>query len=218
MKQNSGLTRLDVINLVVAAALLALLAALLSPVRGHRGDARRIRCRSNLSQLGSGVAAYVAEFGDNRWLPFPLDRRRVPHDFNGAEWLASLYWTGVVEEPQVFICPASGDTNREGADLGTHHAIPGRFGPRTVSYAGLHYYSRTDASGNPRPCALINDLAPSEPIASDDTQGAVNHGTSDSGGMCVRFFDSHVEWKTHEEIDLKRGVGQKGGLLWRLRN
>ena len=164
------------------------------------------------------MAAYVAEFGDNRWLPFPLDRRRVPHDFNGAEWLASLYWTGVVEEPQVFICPASGDTNREGADLGTHHAIPGRFGPRTVSYAGLHYYSRTDASGKPRPGALINDLAPSEPIASDDTQGAVNHGTSDSGGMCVRFFDSHVEWKTHEEIDLERGVGQKGGPLWRLRN
>jgi len=36
--------------------------------------------------------------------------------------------------------------------------------------------------------------------------------------MSVVFFDSHVEFWTHEKIDLERGGGMRGEPLWRLRN
>ena len=55
-------------------------------------------------------------------------------------------------------------------------------------------------------------------MASDDTQGPINHGSKPRGGMNVMFFDSHVEWKAREQIDLERAVGRTGGLLARLRN
>ena len=181
-----------------------------------REEARRIRCFSNLNQLAKGMATYLTEHGDNRWYPCPLGRGRNPRDYNGAEWLASLYWTGVIPDPGVFLCPSTRDANDNGRHLGATRA-GALFGSQTVSYAGLHYYSLADGAGNPRPSALSDDLLPDTPMASDDTQGTINHGTADNGGMCV-LFGSHIDWKTSAEIDLEHGVGQKGGLLWRLRN
>ncbi len=54
------------------------------------------------------------------------------------------------------------------------------------------------------------------PTACDDTEAPINHGGARNGGMNVLFFDSHVEWWTHERVDLERGVGM--GELVHLRN
>ena len=216
MSKKSHTSLLGVAAAVVVVVVLVIL--LVVAARRPREESRRDPCRNNLNQLGKCMVTYVAEFGDGRWLPFPLDRRRVPHDFNGAEWLVSVYWVGIMPDPGVYICPSSSDTNHEGRDLGTSRAAPGVFGSRAVSYAGLHYYSQTDTAGNPRPSALANDLAPNEPVASDDTQGAINHGSRDNGRMNVLFWDLHVQGETNTKIDLERAVGQTGGLLWRLRN
>ncbi len=61
-----------------------------------------------------------------------------------------------------------------------------------------------------------DDFPSSAPMACDDTQEPINHGEKDNGGMNVLFFDSHVEWWTHERVDLERGVGT--GALVHLRN
>jgi hypothetical protein len=46
----------------------------------------------------------------------------------------------------ILLCPSSGDTNNGGKDVGPT-SVAGCFGPRTVSYAGLHYYSTVDEEG-----------------------------------------------------------------------
>jgi len=218
MGETRGPPLAEVLAVLAVIAVLGILALHyhLATLRS-REDARRIHCRSNLCQLGKGMATYLNEHGDNRFYPCPLGLGRVPHDYGGAEWIATLYWSGVIPEPGVFICPSADDTNDDGYDLGTCRAAP-TFGSQTVSYAGLHYYSLTDKVGNPTAGAIRDDFPPNEPMASDDTEGTINHGTRDNGGMSVLFFDSHVEFWTNTKIDLEDGVGMKSGPLWRLRN
>ena len=189
-----------------------------SEARHARALARSIRCRNNLNQIAKGMACYLNEYSDDRWYPFPLGKGLEPDDFSGAEWLATLYWTTILYDHGNFLCPGSGDTNHDGADLGSHRAVPGRFGSQTVSYAGMHYRSLTDSAGNPKPGAIPGGFAPHEPMACDDTEGTINHDDPTMRGMGVLFFDSHVEFWADTRIDLERGVGMKGGPLWRLRN
>ena len=218
MKAKRGLTLLEALFLVafVAAAGVSIALILLETARG-REISRRTRCRNNLHELCKGMVAYLNPHANGRVLPCPLGRCRKPNDYNGAEWLASLYWTGDVPDPGVFLCPSSGDSNRGGRDLGSSRTVPA-FGSQTVSYAGMHYYSMTDRRRKHIASAIQDDFPPSMPMASDDTQGTINHGTASNGGMCVLFFDGHADFLTNEEIDVEHGVGQKGGLLWQLRN
>ena len=86
------------------------------------------------------------------------------NDYTGAAWLASLYWGGFITDPGFYICPSSPDSNRNGEDIGTHHAVSGKFGSQTVSYAGMHYRSQTNRRGDPMPGALRDDFPPNMPV------------------------------------------------------
>ncbi len=207
------------IELLVVIAIIAILAGMLLPALARaREEARRIRCKNNLNQLAKGFATYLNEHGDNRFYPCPLGRGIDPDDYNGAEWLASLYWSGVIPEPGVYICPSSPDENHRGQDMGTHHAVAGTFASQTVSYAGMHYRSMTDSGGNPLASVIRDDFPPNVPLGCDDTQGVINHGPANNGHMSVVFFDSHVAGWSSTDVDVERGVGQKPGRLWRLSN
>jgi len=215
MRHKPGLTLAEVL---IVALVVALLAAFLVPALARRREeARRIRCRNQLNCLAKAMATYLNEYGGNRWYPCPLGLGAKPDTYNGAEWLASVHWAGTHPSPHCFICPSSGDTNHDGRDLGAHRAAP-TFGPQTVSYAAMHYYSLTDDTGNPIPGAVSDSFPPNEPMACDDTEGPINHGRPHNGGMAVLFFDSHVEFWTHSRVDLERSVGMKDGPLSRLRN
>jgi len=193
-----------------------------------RAEARRIRCRNNLNQLAKGMATYLNELGDNRFYPWPSGRAgcggaREKADFGGAEWLASLYWTKILPDSPIFLCPSSGDTNSKGAELGSHGCPQGKdapkdgkLGTRAVSYAAfgadsLAVYIKAKMEKEPkeRKIAIRDDFPPNEPQASDDTEGPINHNEEDVKGMCVLFFDSHVEFWTPDKVDLERGVGKK---------
>ncbi len=250
--RTDGLSSTQTVLIVLGALgagfllVVGILAAMLVPALARaREEARRIRCRTHLNWLAKGMATYLNEHGDNRWYPCPLGLGTRPDDYNGAEWLASLYWAGALTDPTAFLCPSTDDTNADGQDLGTR-AVPDRFGPQTVSYAAMHFRSggpgrghagtghrqlafpgwggttqyriATDASGRVVPGAIRDDFPPNMPMASDDTQGPIHHGRSNNGGMSVLFFDSHVEFKTHIEVDLECGVGSRTGLLCQLRN
>ena len=219
MKTTRGLTLAELLVTVLVVAVLGtvLILVLRHRARTARVYRGRIRCRNDLNQLAKGVYTYLNEHGDNRWLPCPLGRGARPDDYSGAEWLASLYWTGIVPDPYVFVCPGTEDENDEGRDIGTHR-IAATFGSQTVSYAAMHYRSLTDASGQTMPGAIRDEFPPNLPMACDDTEGTINHGDATYGAMNVLFFDTHVEFKVSPDIDIERGVGKKGGLLWQLRN
>jgi prepilin-type processing-associated H-X9-DG protein len=208
MCKTRGLTVAEA--LIVGVVIAILLVFLITAHMREREQSRRTRCWNNLNQLAKGMAGYMG-WGEP-WYPCPLGRGSDPKSYNGAEWIASLYWTGTVPDPGVFICPSSGDTNHNGVDMGATRTTA-TFGSQTVSYAGMHWYSVTASGG-----AVRDDFPPNEAMASDDTQGTINHGTRTNGGMSVLFFDAHVEFKTSEEIDVERAVGQQDGLLTRLKN
>jgi hypothetical protein len=188
------------------------------------------------------MAVYLNEFGDNRFYPWPAGRPScggagAEADFGGAEWLATLYWTGIFPDPGIYICPGTLDTNENGRLLGRRGCsgpgfqggADGKLRPDAVSYAAMAATSvavyqwevlgmTRDARWPHNKIAIRDDFPPNEPMASDDTEGEINHFRAHNGCMGVLFFDSHVEFWTHEKIDLERGVGMQGGELVILRN
>ena len=227
MKKRQGFT---LIELLVVIAIIAILAGMLLPALARaREEARRIRCRNNLNQLAKGMATYLNEHGDNRFYPWPAGREGCGEttsasaaDFGGAEWLASLYWTRILPDPGVYICPSSPDSNRDGTNLGRHGVgteVTEKDGDQladgSVSYAGMGstsvaIYEKEKQGRDPdSQSAIRDDFPPNEPMGCDDTEGAINHGERDNGGMAVLFFDSHVEFWTHTKVNLERGVGDR---------
>jgi hypothetical protein len=198
-----------------------ILALLLFPALSRaREEARRIRCRSNLKQLGTGMAGYLNIHGEGRFYPWPSGRRgcggsRQDASFGGAEWLASLYWTKTLSDPGIYLCPSSQDSNRNGESLG-EYGCPAATGlsKGAVSYAGMGatsdaVYERQKRGRSPSSKSAIGDWFPSnEPMACDDTDDPINHGRADNGGMSVLFFDTHADFWTHTKVDLNNGVGQ----------
>jgi hypothetical protein len=183
------------------------------------GEARRARCKNNLNQLGKGMATYLNEYGENRFYPCPLGRGATANSYNGAEWLASLYWTRVIPDPNLFLCPSSADNNSNGKDIGSQKAndCGGQFGSQTVSYAGMWWKSANTATGG----VIRDDFPANEPMACDDTQGGINHGDATNGGMSILYFDTHVDFRTNTDLDITSttgSVGRKPGPLGRLKN
>ena len=210
------MTRRDAVVLVCVLVLMGavVLTLLLGAAARARKEVRIIRCRNNLNQLAKGVATYLNEHGDNRWYPMVF-RDGTP--LEGGAWLASLYWTGVVADPGVFICPNSPDTNEDGLLLGTS-AAPARIGPGTVSYAGPCHASLLDRDGGSM--EVVDDYLPNEVLGSGDSEGAPNHP---DGNYPVLFFDSHVEAAFRGSlIKTPDGyvppIGKKGTLFEHLRN
>jgi len=229
MRKPRGITLAE---LLIGVGALALAVVLLCYAVNHqRHEARRIRCRDNLQQLAKSMTTYLSMYGDNRFYPWPAARAgcgtRADPQFGGAEWLAGLYWEyQIIPDPGVFVCPSSRDDNQNGRLLGSWGCPCGKpLSPPTVSYAGMGDRSEgiylaskmgKGASYGTSKLAIRDDFPPNAPMACDDTEEPINHGSRDNGGMNVLFFDSHVEWWTHERVDLERGVGT--GELVHLRN
>ena len=201
------------IELLVVIAIIAVLAGMLMPALSRaRQEARKTKCRSNLRQLGIALVQYLDSFGNHRYFPYPIEAEGVDagsateegSGFCGAAFLAALYWSGMVTEPGIFICPSSDDDNHQGKDFGDPDDPDVPPGYNTffqenevggdddsaqygfiVSYASKAQWKMP---GDGRP---LTDRLPSDTvIASDDTQGTENH----SDGFCLLFNDGHVDW------------------------
>jgi hypothetical protein len=178
------LTGLDVACGITCIALLFLFVSMfVGPLgRNGHGPMYKVRCASNLSAIAKGMNMYLLKYGDNNWYSVPADT------FRGDEWLVTLYWTGIVQEPLTFHCPT---TDHRGllprsppAVWGTAATIPDNaigYAGRCSGLAGRYAHRNTTSDFTE---SGINSAS----ILACDKPG--NHGD----GISVVFFDCRVEF------------------------
>jgi len=193
---------------VAALVLLGLAAVGILWLTLPREQSQRARCQDNLMQLGMALKQYVSTHGGGTFYPYPAqDAGYAPptgeaiprgRGFSGASFLAALYWSGVVTQPGLFLCPDTSDSNRFGRDLGTNPSllggkpnVPGwsadfeKPDGSHVSYASKAQW--TMPLGQPLAAPLPDRMV----MAADDTDGERNH----PGGINILYNDGHVEFK-----------------------
>ena len=203
MRRERGLSVTEILIIVICVgAAFVFLRFWAWDSRPPRGGYRRgLRCQSNLSQIAKAMNMYLVKYGDNSMYAIPAQ------SFRGDCWLATLYWTEIIREPRVFLCPDSGDAGRipstRPSDLTAAWAVP----RGTISYAGLcrglrgkHAHRNTRSFSE---AAISNACV----LACDDNEGTQNH----VDGMNIVYFDSHVEFRAGRKVDTYDLIGAKGG-------
>jgi len=191
--------------LAAIALILILIGLLLPGFPDSRDEARKVRCASNLKQLGTAMNIYLTTLGGGKWYAQPADV------FHGDTWLLSLYWNGIVKEPKLFVCPNSSDSVQEIAKLLPNDyaaAIPAN----AISYTGRCHGLSSNAWRNTTDFSKDAFFSKSVPfsasmMACDDAQGTDNH----ADGLNAVYFDSHVEFVANrDDITAYSQVGTRG--------
>ena len=189
MSRRKAFTLVELIAVItVAVILISIIVATADRRRAHgHGCGRKMRCKNNLRQLGTGMIQYIDQFGKGRYYTWPGPQKA---SFNGAQWIASMYWVALLNEPDLYICPTSTDDNDDGGRLGRRFTF---LRAMDVSYAG-----RNGMLG-----AIVDKMPSNTMMMSDDTEGEPNH----DDGVNLLYFDAHVEWS--QQVSPLAG-GEKG--------
>ncbi len=114
--------------LVVVAIIAVLIAVLLPSLARARANATRVRCLSNLRQIGIGVRTYAAANDD--FVPEMVGQATAAYSYSNLSWnivgspganatfwgLGRLYSTGITTDARVFLCPTQKSDDFSGAE------------------------------------------------------------------------------------------------------
>lgn len=138
------------IELLVVIAIIALLAAILFPVFARaKRSAKQTGCISNLKQIGSGIAIYMADYDDifphavdpidktqpQIWAEFPEFQARIPFMPDLNEVLQPY-----IKSKEIFHCPADSGTEV----LDDRPFIPLVSSPSLFATYNTSYFFRTE--------------------------------------------------------------------------
>lgn len=175
MRRTHGFT---IIELLVVLAIIGLLAGMLLPaLQSIKEKARQAQCKSNLKQIGLGLAAYHTAYD------------RYPNSA-GAAFLGALYATDHVPDSRAFICPSSQDPNSDTLLLQSYTSNSA--GSARASSDGTSYQARNNSSGSPWQinARAIRNASKTSLAADDDS---VYHSGDADTIFILLFLDGHVE-------------------------
>ena len=184
----SGLAIAGIVISAFMVLFLPITAGMLLPALARaRSEARRVRCTSNLRQLGTAMNMYLTKYGADFCFAEPADA------FRGDEFVTTLFWTGIVREAKLFACSGTSDTGPvdAGGDpvpMPTAWNRAGNLTDEQCSYAGrCKGLTGKYAYRNTRHVLTESLMGSASPMACDK---ADNH----SDGVNAVYYDSHVEF------------------------
>jgi len=186
--------RPKVIEFAVVVGIIALLISVLLPgLCRSREGANRIKCASNMKQIGLAAIMWAHDHGGK--FPDDLDAIATRYDL----------------PPAMFNCPSSADSPAQGATAAL--MLEDLHKPGHLSYV---YIGKGLTTESPADSVVIYEL-PHNHNAGDMSVTSEFKDKPMTDGMNVLFADGHVEWITPQDAEalLKRiRDGESPARLW----
>ena len=184
MRRNAGLSVTEILIIIVCICAVILFFGI-GMRHGGRTQSHTTRCMSNLKCLGTAMHLYLNKYGDMAYFAEPANA------FRGDEFVVTLFWKDIVQEPKLFACPATADTGPVDAS-GNDVPMPiiwnqvGSLTDEQCSYAGR-------CKGLTGVFAHRNtNHTFTEAIMSGASAMACDKPHNHTDGVNVVYFDSHV--------------------------